>query len=338
MKISYPNLNQLKHATENHHVFWVFGDSIEYQDDTKYQLKSHLSSFQTCERYSIENAQDLEEVVALSKTKDLFSAKKIIYLNLLKNSFDKKSQELFDELIATATINQKIIITSPSPTTAQMKSKWVQAIEKQVLIIEIGKHQINTQKSWLKNFCHQHQIALSPGAQSSLIKHTLNNPTASKQIALVSSMLYPEQVINEQQLHHTLQASPNYSLFELSDAILAGNAPYVHEILQSHINQSTEIILMLWSIRKLITELLHYKSQLLMHKPVHEVLSKVWSSKKKLYEQTLRRLPLKRLKHALTLAARIDAIIKGQIDGDMHSEFEYLCLILVNHHLPIHHE
>lgn len=338
MKITYPALNQLKPAIENHHVYWIFGDSLEYQDDVKHQVRTNLSSFDTFEMHVVENTQELEQVITLSKTKDLFATNKIICLKLLKNSFDKKSQALFEALIDTGTANQKIIITSPTPTLAQLKSKWMQVVEKKILIIEIGKHQINTQKIWLNNFCKQQGISLSSSAKSSLIKHTLNNPTASKQISLVASMIYPEQTIDEYQLDHTLQASPHYSLFELSDAILAGQAIRVHEIIQSHISQSTEIILMLWSIRKLVTELLNYKNQMFMQKSMSVVLSKVWNSKKKLYEQTLTRLPMKKLKHALTLTQRVDAMIKGQLSGDIISEFEYLCLVLVSPHLPTYHE
>jgi DNA polymerase-3 subunit delta len=338
MKILYPHCNELNNQALNHHSFWIFGDCLEYQDDAKHQVFSQFSSFKESVKFSIESLEDLEQAAALAKSKDLFCTQKTIVIQMYKNSFDQKHQALFESLFSSGSKNQKIIITSPALTSSQTKSKWMQSIVKQVVIIEIGRHQIKTQKIWLDNFCKQHQISLSPSAKSSLIKHTVNNPTACKQILSIAQLLYPKAVIDQEQLNHTLQASPNYSLFELSDAILDGNALRVHEIIQSHLSQATEIILMLWSIRKLITELLDFKNQIINQSPIDSVLNKIWSNKKNIYKKSLKRLSISRLKHALTHAQRIDAIIKGQEPGDFFSEFEYLCLMLVNQHLPTHQE
>jgi len=126
-------------------------------------------------------------------------------------------------------------------------------------------------------------------------------------------LLYPAGELSEEQVRSAILKVARYNVFELSEAMLAGDLPRVNRMLDGLKGEGEPLVLILWSV----TEELRLLSKLKMASDAGESVqqllraNRVWGNKERLYPAALKRVQSSRLRQAVQIAAGLDRQSKG---------------------------
>jgi DNA polymerase-3 subunit delta len=146
------------------------------------------------------------------------------------------------------------------------------------------------------------------------------------------ALLYPEGMLDLEQVKHAVCDVARYDVFKLADALLEGNPARTARILDGLRGEGEDPILVLWALTREARQLA--RIQLALRdgaNPAQAMRSSgVWDSRQGLVGRALRRLSLSTLTAALRKAADIDRMIKGLMKGDVWDELLQLGLSLAH--------
>ena len=129
--------------------------------------------------------------------------------------------------------------------------------------------------------------------------------------------------------------SARFSIYDLADAALEGDASRTTRILEGLKLEGIEPVLILWALTREIRSLCIMANEINSGSSIDQVLAKhrVWEKRKALIKQSLRRHNAAHWQHILQRAGFIDRIIKGIDLGDARDELLQLALAMAGVHL-----
>lgn len=200
-----------------------------------------------------------------------------------------------------------------------LNSKWIQVFTQQGMLVDCHVYNEQQRLEVLQLHAKQFGVRLTDEAWQLLISHTQNNLLTAYQSLWRLSFLLPNtpaQTATSTPLAHRVQAEDlqialvsqaNYSVFDLSDAMLNGNAQQVVQIINSLQQTREPSSLVLWTVAKdmrLIQQLCDGKSAQAIG---------IWRNKERLYQQACHRQQPEHLATWSGLLYRCDQAIKGVI-------------------------
>ena len=125
-----------------------------------------------------------------------------------------------------------------------------------------------------------------------LAEWTEGNLLATQQAIEKLQLLYPEQSITRDAMESMLNDNARFTVFDLSNATLVGDAYRVTRVL-SHLKfEGIEPTLILWALSREIRNLVQLLDQKERGTPINELLQKEWQSRKALVKSALQRQKL----------------------------------------------
>jgi len=124
----------------------------------------------------------------------------------------------------------------------------------------------------------------------------------------------------------SLADSARFSVYQLVDAALAGEAAAARRILASLRADGTEPILILWALARELRTVAQMGQELARGKPESAVLARAWAQRRTLVGKALRRHPASIWLGFVRRGAQLDRILKGRETGDLWLELERLLL------------
>ena len=321
-------LNQLNTALKRQlrPVYLLSGDVPLLIQETRDKIRqaAKQSNFLQRDIITVEPNFDWQIVYQRLQTRSLFSEKSVIDLRLPKWE-DKATKTLLDYFKQPAE-DLLLIISTPKLTSAQQKTKWFKAIEKTGEAIAIWPITMDELPQWIQQRLRIATIQADAESIQLLAEWTEGNLLATQQTIEKLQLLYPNQVIGLDQMSSVLNDNARFTVFDLSNAALLGDAKRVTRIL-SHLQfEGIEPILILWSLTREIRYLIELLNQQKQGIPTHQLLQKEWKSRKALLATALQRQNIQSLLDCLQKANRIDGMIKGLKSGNYWNAIESLAL------------
>jgi DNA polymerase-3 subunit delta len=173
--------------------------------------------------------------------------------------------------------------------------------------------------TWLKNHARKKGLKLSQDALLCLARYTEGNLLAAHQV-LEKLRILKQGVITEEEVIHYLTFQTQASVFDLSEAMIAGNTEKTFRILATLHSEGVEPHLVLWAITREVRTIIHIATAVQSGAPLHVACQSVgaWQSRATLYAQALNLVPLHHFYTLLTQAQHIDRIIKGVEPGNAY--------------------
>ena len=201
-----------------------------------------------------------------------------------------------------------LLINMPKQDSAAQKSKFFQLIDANGLVVPLVLQHERERQSFLSDQAKALNLELAPSAWTALLAQTENNLLAAHQALVRLSFLSNENtIIDVEQLLPALSDQSRYSLFDLSDAALAGDALRTVRVLNYLIESGEAESLILWTLSREMRLLIQLLDQ---PNPNYQALG-IWSNRQSLYQKAQRRLKHSQTTTWLDLLLRCDQAIKG---------------------------
>ncbi|WP_308389139.1 DNA polymerase III subunit delta [Acidithiobacillus sp. AMEEHan] len=248
-----------------------------------------------------------EERDALS----LFAEPRVLLLRLSDLRLGKDALAALEFWLARPPQDTRLLLTGARPDAAAQKLKWFRTLEQSETLglVILYPPEASDWPRWIEERLRRAKIDASREAKALLSERSLGNLAAADQAIRRWAELYPEQRLEAVDLPDLLGDSSQFSIFDLSDAVLQGNPHAVLHSLGRLRDAEAEPILILWTLHRDLVLLLQ-----LQEGNSSEILrrERLFPPRSERLLAAARRLPRQRLRQTLFQCQEIDARIKGQ--------------------------
>lgn len=262
---------------------------------------------------------DWDRLAGAGRELSLFSSRKIIELRLSSARIGREGSDALRAYCTEPAPDNLLLIIAPGLEYKELKAKWVQAVGKSGVLLQVRQLEGAHLVSWIEQRMLSRGLRPASGVATMLAERVEGNLLAAAQEVEKLLLLYGEGPIDREGLTKAISDSARYDLFDLPDAALAGDRVRVQRILRGLSAEGTAAPLVLWVLTRELRTLAEAAFGARRGAgAVAKVLDahRVWESRRGPVRQALKRLPLTILHRLLADCAEVDGQIKGLAPGD----------------------
>jgi DNA polymerase-3 subunit delta len=267
------------------------------------------------DRHDVAKGDEWETALRSCDTLSLFAERKVLELHG-SGKPDAVASKAVDAFLKQPPDDILLVIVTPRLDAAAQKAAWFGRCDTLGLTVACQPLSAQEHRGWLQERLQRQGLRLPDDALAWLAGQTEGNLLAANQEVLKLHMLFGEGAPDLQQVQTAVGDSARYTLFDLTDTALAGDAAKTARIFASLKGEGTAESLMLWTLSREIRSLLTLAEAQQLGTPPGQLFQSlgIWPKRQPLVSGALRRLPLARL-HALhDDMTDADLAIKGQRD------------------------
>nr|WP_238400444.1 DNA polymerase III subunit delta [Legionella bononiensis] len=277
---------------------------------------------------SVQSTEDWNTILEEANSYSLFSD--TIVLNIL---YDKKSIDAAGKKILTQYLNSInsrcfIIIRAPNVPTKQLA--WL-SNHNHVMVVVAYPLSSEAMKSWIQSRFKLNSLNSTPQIADLIYQYTQGNMLACAQVIEKIALSNPPgtQITTQLALEHLFDQC-DYSLYELVDACLLGQADKAIQILRQAVNNKSEPTLILWMLTQEIRLLLQLSYLVRLGTNIKNACSelKIWPQRVNFYQLAIKRFDETHLQQLLYYCKNIDEQIKSSLNNQVWNSLEQLTLSL----------
>ena len=201
---------------------------------------------------SLDSRSDWGQLLGAAQNVSLFSEKKLIIAQIPTGKPGRIGADTILKLLQqyeTQTINDvSTIFVLPRLDAASRKTKWISQLLKLAEEIKVDSISRERLPAWINQRLQQQQQSLSGESLQWLAEKVEGNLLAAHQEIQKLAMLYPTGEISQSDLEQAVLDVSRYNVFDLRDAMLAGNAKRVVTIINGLRGEGTALPLVLWAV------------------------------------------------------------------------------------------
>ena len=197
-------------------------------------------------------------------------------------------------------------------------SAWFSALDEAGMAIQLDSLDRTQLPQWIAGRLKKQgqEVQSGPEGQRALAfiaEQVEGNLIAAHQEIQKLGLLYPAGVITEEQIRSAILKVARYNLFELTEAMLAGDLPRLNRMLDGLKGEGEPLVLILWSVTEELRILSKLKAASDAGESVQNLMrtNRIWGNKERLYPMALKRVQPLRLRRAMQVAAGLDRQAKG---------------------------
>ena len=220
-----------------------------------------------------------------------------------------------------------VCIVLPKLDGKTKTSAWFSALDDAGMAIQIDSLDRSHLPHWIAGRLKKQgqEVESGPEGQRSLefiADQVEGNLIAAHQEIQKLGLLYPAGQLTEEQIRSAILKVARYNVFEVTEAMLAGDLGRLNRMLDGLKGEGEPLVLILWSV----TEELRILSKLKAASDAGESLqqlmraNRIWGNKERLYPNVLRRVQPIRLRRAMQVAAGLDRQVKGLYAAELPTD------------------
>lgn len=196
---------------------------------------------------------------------------------------------------------------------AQRKSAWVQAIAKAGLMSYVWPLRRNELEGWTRDRAKSRGLNLNRQAAALLADRNEGNLLALAQELEKLALLSDGQPVGLAEAQEAVADSARYAVFDLPDAVAAGDVARALKITQRLRVEGEEPVLVLWGLSRDLRVLADLQATQAAGGALAAVMSRhrVWKNRQARLQQLAQRAPRQAWARLLARAAAADRAIKG---------------------------
>jgi DNA polymerase-3 subunit delta len=268
------------------------------------------------------------QLQAAGASLSLFATKRIIEVRLSTGkpgTEGAKALEAFARALPPDTVT---LVTLPRLDKRGSQADWYQALARAGAVVEVFPIELEHLPRWIaERLAKQNQSADSDTLQF-LAEQVEGNLLAAHQEIQKLGLLYPARKLTFEEVGDAVLNVSRFDVFQLGDAMLAGDAARVARILDALEAEGEKPVPLLGVLAWLIRSLNKAKQALNRGLDMGAALREggFWGERQNLARRTLPRLSGDELAAALKHAAEVDRMSKGLKAGDVWDELLQLSL------------
>lgn len=330
------HLKSLTAASAFHPLYIFSGDEPLLMMEAMDQLRSKARQLGYTEREVMlqERGFDWSALLNAGQTMSLFGDRRWIELRIPTGKPGRDGAEALKQFSAQIASQSNtdgpetiVCIVLPRLDMKTKSSAWFSSLDEAGMAVQIDSLDRSYLPSWIAGRLQKQGQSIQSGPEGQralefIAEQVEGNLIAAHQEIQKLGLLYPAGELSEEQVRSAILKVARYNVFELSEAMLAGDLPRVNRMLDGLKGEGEPLVLILWSV----TEELRLLSKLKMASDAGESVqqllraNRVWGNKERLYPAALKRIQSSRLRQAVQIAAGLDRQSKGlqaaELPGD----------------------
>lgn len=299
-------------------AYWVSGDEPLLIDEAIQELLTAFKSDETeLIRINVDQSFSEDQLMQWIYGGSLFAQSQLLLITL-NEKWPARFNTLLQQALKDMPDSIRLLIHGPRLSAAQMKSKWVQAIDRDTAFVAIWPINAHQLPQWLiQRARQQFHMNLHPSAAHLIAELTEGNLLAAGQTLEKLNLEFGATEITLDQVENSLSDMTHFSVFSLTESCLMGDSEKSLRILQTLFEKQVEITLILWSLTqeiRLLTRLM-FEAQ---SAPLNILFQKhrIIERRKAPLQKAIQRLKPKNCEQLLQKAAQVDRRMKGIESGN----------------------
>ena len=266
--------------------------------------------------HSIERGFSWDALIADSQALSLFAERKLVELRF-SGKPDAAAAETLIAFAQRPPEDTLLLITLPKLDATAQKSKWFTALDSHGVQITLFPVDASALPGWLSTRAQALGLRIPTEALQLLADRTEGNLLAAAQALEKLRLLSDGSDISFETVASLVSDSTRYSVFDLADAVLLGDASRAARLLLGLESEGQAESVVLWALQKdlrALTLAAEQMSQSGQQGLSSQALNQLgfWAKRQGPAQQALRRLSLIRLQRLTSGVIEVDKAIKGQ--------------------------
>lgn len=282
-----------------------------------------------------ERGFDWSALMSAGQTLSLFGDKRWVELRIPTGKPGRDGAETLKQFAAQIELQSNlsdgpdtvVCIVLPRLDGKTKTSAWFAALDDAGMAIQIDSIDRSHLPRWIAGRLKLQNQAVETGAEGQralefITDQVEGNLIAAHQEILKLGLLYPQGVLTEEQIRSSILKVARYNVFEITEAMLAGDLPRLNRMLDGLKGEGEPLVLILWSVTEELRLLSKLKSASDAGEPVQQLLlaNRIWGNKERLYPAALRRVEPFKLRRAMQVAAGLDRQVKGLTAAELPAD------------------
>lgn len=220
-----------------------------------------------------------------------------------------------------------ICIILPKLDGKTKTSAWFSALDQAGMAIQLDALERTQLPQWIAGRLKKQGQEVQAGhegqrALSFIAEQVEGNLIAAHQEIQKLGLLYPSGVLTEDQIRNAILKVARYNVFELTEAMLAGDLARLNRMLDGLKGEGEPLVLILWSVTEELRILSKLKAANDLGEPIAQLMSanRIWGNKERLYPMALKRVQPLKLRRAMQVVAGLDRQAKGLHAADLPAD------------------
>ena len=261
---------------------------------------------------------DWRELAAAGASLSLFAERRIIDLRLGNGAIGKEGADAVVAYCQDPPPDVLLIATCNVLDGRLKKARWVSAIERAGVVVECALPKGRYLADWVRERMRSRGLQPEPEAIALLVDRVEGNLVAAAQEIDKLGLLHGEGRVDVDAVLRSVTDSARFSVYDLVDAMLAGRLDRALRVLDGLRGEGSAPPLVLWALAREVRGLCSMAREVARGTPAARVMDahRVWSSRKALTGDALRRGDDAHWAGGLAGCARVDRVIKGRERGE----------------------
>lgn len=271
---------------------------------------------------------DWQAVRGESQAMSLFASRRLVEIRLGTRKPDKAGAAVLADLLAGPAGEDILLVTAGKLDRRTLGSAWCKALEKGAVTAVARELKPAALPGWLVRRAKRQGKALSMSAAAFVADRVEGNMLAAAQEIEKLCLLIDAPRIDEDDVARAVLDSARFDVFQLVDAVLAGDLTRAIRVVRGLREEGTEPVLVNWALGRELRQLARMAEDCALGQPRQAVMERhrVWSSRRGLVERVLTRSSADDLSALLAYANHIDTVVKGARPGNPWDAVELLIL------------
>ncbi len=202
-------------------------------------------------RFEIDHGFDWSSLIGEWSAPSLFAPRRIFDLRLNSLRLPKEAATWLASAASEPPGTNLVIVSTARLEAAQKKSAWVQAFEKHGLWLEVWPLKEGELLAWMERRLRGQGLEAERGALRLLAEQVEGNLLAAAQEIDKLALLFPQgKRLSVEDILGTVADSSRHTIFELSDAVLRGDAKRALRVLHGLQGEGEEPVLLGWAVTR----------------------------------------------------------------------------------------
>lgn len=311
-------------------IYFISGDEPlqlgELADAIRKAAKQ--AGFENREILSAETGFEWRQLAFAADSMSIFADKKIIDLRIPSGTPGAEGAKALSNYCDRLPEDTLLLITAGKVAGSSLKSKWLEALDKKGVVIQVWPLEGQDLLRWLEQRMYQRGLSTDTEGLRILASRIEGNLLAAAQEIEKLYVLYGTGKLSSQQIFDVVADSSRYDVFKLMDCVLVANVSRILKVLSGLRSEGIAPPIVLWALTRDARLLIKIKLALSQGQNKDLVFknNQIWDKRKQLVSNALNRLSDHDLNEVLVLSAKADRQIKGQEEGDVWEILLAICL------------
>ena len=273
---------------------------------------------------------DWQEILHSATSMSLFAERKLVELRLPSGKPGADGSKALCQYLEIASGDDVLLMVAGKIDKQSTNSKWFKALDKAGAVIQVWPVDNRKLPGWLRQRVSAAGMGIDDEALQLLSDRVEGNLLAAVQEVEKLKLLVSDTQITARNVIDAVSDNARYTVFELADMALQGDAAASLHILHGLRGEGTEPTVALWALTREIRTLHEVILECSNGQGAMQALNtrRVWKNRIPLMQAALARHNPESAAGMLEQALQVDGSIKGFADGKPWDNLESLVLLL----------